>query len=151
MKNNNNLNSSGYTLVEIVIVMAIGALLVGASIAASALAQRDNRDRERRAHAENLMADLGSYYSENFGRTPYGDASKQTSFINDYGWGSPLRKANPSGGAYTIEWRSTKSLPVPQDTIHIIAPNNSSKDRDYYVCIGMETRTDTYCTNPTGT
>lgn len=56
---------SAFTLVELLVSMAIIAVLIGMSIFGIAIAQRVLRDNQRRAAVQDVVAALNAYYSSN--------------------------------------------------------------------------------------
>lgn len=63
-------NKKGFTLVELVIVLAIGALIIAAVLVAVGGAQKSRRDSQRRNDTASLISALESYASNNNGSYP---------------------------------------------------------------------------------
>jgi type IV pilus assembly protein PilE len=55
----------GFTLVELLVAMAIIAVLIGLAIGAISLVQRVSRDSERRSAVSEVTAALNAYYGSN--------------------------------------------------------------------------------------
>lgn len=75
-------NSRGFTLIEVVIVLAIGALIILVVLNAISSAQRNQRDSTRRQEASQVAAALEQYASNNGGEYPAN--ATMISAIDDY-------------------------------------------------------------------
>jgi prepilin-type N-terminal cleavage/methylation domain-containing protein len=73
----------GFTLIEIVIVLAIAALIMIIVFAAVQGAQRSRRDAERRRALDSIAGQIENYASNNNGKYPMSNASWNT-FVTDY-------------------------------------------------------------------
>lgn len=99
-------NNSGFTIIEVVLVLAIAGLIFLAVFIALPALQRGQRDTQRRSDAGTFMSQLQSYATNNNGKLP-SDATSLTSFVSGY-----LRKGatttNPmfvdpkTGSNYTV-------------------------------------------------
>lgn len=56
---------SAFTLVELLVAMAIISILIGLAIGAISIVQRVSRDNERRAAVQEITAGLNAYYASN--------------------------------------------------------------------------------------
>jgi type IV pilus assembly protein PilE len=56
---------AGFTLVELLVAMAIIAVLIGLAVGAISIAQRVSRDNERRSAVQEITANLNAYYASN--------------------------------------------------------------------------------------
>lgn len=83
------INSKGFTLVEIIIVLAIASLVIGLVLIAAAGAQSNARDTQRRSDATILAKAIEQWASNNNGTLPTG-----TQLTDTTGTGSLV------GGAY---------------------------------------------------
>lgn len=63
-------NNRGFTLIEVVIVLAIAALIILVVLQAVSAAQRSSRDNTRKQEAGQVAAMLEQYASNNRGRYP---------------------------------------------------------------------------------
>lgn len=61
---------SAFTLVELLVAMAIISVLIGLAIGAISVAQRVSRDSQRRGALQEISAYLGEYAASNQGRFP---------------------------------------------------------------------------------
>lgn len=73
------LNSRGFTLIEVVIVLAIGALIILVVLQAVSAAQRSQRDGTRKQEASRVTSLLETYASNNRGRYPASASAAATS------------------------------------------------------------------------
>lgn len=73
----------GFTLIEVVLVMAIGALIILVVLQAVTAARRSQRDNARKSHAGQISAALEQYASNNNGLYP-GNGSGFAQFYQDY-------------------------------------------------------------------
>jgi len=101
---------SGFTLIEIVIVLAIAALIVVIVFAAVAGAQRSRRDTDRKSAANQALASVQQYYSANNNTGP--SANALTSYINTL-------KEPSTNGAYTVTVVTATPSTIAQGTIYI--------------------------------
>ncbi len=126
----------GFTLIEIVLVLAIAGLLLVIVFLAVSGAQKSRRDSQRKNDISRVAAALESYASNTSGAYP----ADQTAFANAIG----------TGGAYDI-----KAIDPLSNTAYtyagLVAPTNSLSagisytitGRTYTVCIGLEQGTQT--------
>lgn len=77
-------SNKGFTLIEVVIVLAIGALIILVVLQAVSSAQRNQRDSARRQEAARVSAALESYAANNQGVYPVHTASAFNSFLQTY-------------------------------------------------------------------
>ncbi|MEX0749093.1 MAG: type II secretion system protein [Candidatus Saccharimonadales bacterium] len=89
-------NSRGFTLIEVVIVLAIGALIILVVLNAISSAQRNQRDSTRRQEASQIAAALESYSANNGGEYPANTAVIDE--IDDY---LPELEGDVGGFKYT--------------------------------------------------
>ena len=73
----------GFTLIEIVIVMAIAAALILVVLLAVGGAQKSRRDTQRRADATEFVAQLENYAANNAGAYPAAGAAPASFSRND--------------------------------------------------------------------
>ena len=103
---------SGFTLIEIVIVLAIAALIVVIVFAAVAGAQRSRRDAARKSAANQALASVQQYYSANNNTAPTG--TSLSSYINTL-------KEPSTNNAYTVTVKAVSSdnTTIAKDNIWI--------------------------------
>lgn len=107
-------NEKGFTIVEVVLVLAIAGLIFLIVFLALPALQRSRRDTQRKADVSRVMAQLESYAGNNDGSYPtatggntateFGDAAADTNaFIASYVLTQGSTLNNPgSGSLYTI-------------------------------------------------
>ena len=76
-------NNSGFTIIEVVLVLAIAGLIFLAVFIALPALQRGQRDTQRRSDAGTFMSQLLSYATNNNGELP-SDATSLTAFVKGY-------------------------------------------------------------------
>lgn len=76
------LKEKGFTLIEVVIVLAIGALIILVVIQAVSAARRSQRDNARKSEAGQIAALLDQYASNNGGVYP--SNANFATFLGDY-------------------------------------------------------------------
>ena len=97
MKKNNN----GFTIIEVVLVLAIAGLIFLAVFIALPALQRGQRDNQRRSDAARFASQLQSYATNNNGKVP--TASNIATFRTNYLTNAPEGFRDPStGNSYTI-------------------------------------------------
>jgi prepilin-type N-terminal cleavage/methylation domain-containing protein len=99
----------GFTIIEVVLVLAIAALIMLMVFIALPALQRNQRDTTRKNDVSRLQSAINNYKSRNRGSLP-----QSTSTAPTYAefFASDLRKngdqfADPSGGDYVAEVRTT--------------------------------------------
>lgn len=110
--------TKGFTLIEIVIVLAIAGLIFVIVFLAVQQAQRSRRDTQRRSDASRAFAALKTYRGNNNGGIPLGDPNTHNfqsqylgSNFNDPSTGNPYHlhwsgsNANPPNGVMYWAWR----------------------------------------------
>lgn len=120
LKNN---QSSGFTIVEIIFVIAIGGLILVMSFMAISSAQRNKRDAQRKADLSKINQDIGSWTSENHGILP-ADLSSIT------------MTTPPGGGSYTAHVTPNVSTSTCLGENHIYYQRIN--DRSYKIKICLE-------------
>jgi prepilin-type N-terminal cleavage/methylation domain-containing protein len=100
--------NNGFTLIEIVIVLAIAGLIFVIVFLAVQQAQRSRRDTQRKSDAGRVFAEIKTYRGNNNGSIPIGDTQTHN-FQNDY-LGSNFN--DPSTGlAYHLHWTGANTNP----------------------------------------
>ncbi|MDO5481235.1 MAG: type II secretion system protein [Candidatus Saccharibacteria bacterium] len=101
MKNKNN-NKSGFTIIEVVLVLAIAGLIFLMVFIALPALQRSQRDTQRRDDMSRLSSQITQYQANNRGKVP-DTAALWTSFIDNYMKAGGDTFEDPDGTGYTIE------------------------------------------------
>jgi prepilin-type N-terminal cleavage/methylation domain-containing protein len=94
----------GFTLIEIVLVLAIAGLILLIVFLAVSGAQKARRDQQRKSDASRVLSQLEQYASNNGGLYPT-SANLAASFTAKYITGNNYNDPS-SGGTYTIAWYS---------------------------------------------
>ena len=103
MKKNNN----GFTIIEVVLVLAIAGLIFLAVFIALPALQRGQRDNQRRSDAARFASQLQSFATNNNGTMPANDADAVNTFVNSYlRKGSGGFKDPKSGNDYVVTMAS---------------------------------------------
>lgn len=103
MKKNNN----GFTIIEVVLVLAIAGLIFLAVFIALPALQRGQRDNQRRSDASRFASQLQSFATNNNGTMPANNATAVDTFVKSY-----LRKGDEgfrdpkSGNDYVVTMAS---------------------------------------------
>ncbi|MBW3538215.1 type II secretion system GspH family protein [Candidatus Parcubacteria bacterium] len=102
-------NSKGFTLIEIVLVLAIAGLILLIVFLAVQGAQRSRRDGQRKNDAARILSQAEQFASNNNGRYPtaWTDTSFQTAYV------APLNITPPGGGVYTYAGGYPAACPAP--------------------------------------
>lgn len=142
----------GFTLIEMAIVMAIGALMIAAVIIAINGAQRDHREKQRKDMAATMTARLttwASNHSKHFPTTAEEKSSFEHNTLRDLtnpATGQPY-EGDLSWYAFSQDASGTASgtdgvmAELEPDQIAIIVPPTGSA----FACVGLETAGN-YCT-----
>lgn len=107
----------GFTIIEVVLVLAIAGLIFMVVFLALPQLQRSRRDTQRRSDAGRVLAALESYASNHNGTYPVADATDDGANFGDYGdsnsfWGQYVETGStemqdPSEGDYVITFGGT--------------------------------------------
>lgn len=105
----------GFTIIEVVLVLAIAGLIFLMVFIALPQLQRAQRDTQRRNDLGRMEAAITQFQTNNNGKIP-GETTDSTTFIKNYIVGvngDPEEDfADPSLGAYSIDFKSSGSLPT---------------------------------------
>lgn len=120
-KRTNQLNKKGFTLIEVVLVLAIGGLIFLLAFIAFRQASVNRRDSARRTEANRFIAEVSNYVGDAGGKIP-GQASPAisvTAFANTY-LGNPWN--DPQGRPYNLisnQSTITNGTATPSDYIFL--------------------------------
>ena len=123
-------NKKGFTLIELVIVLAIAALILAAVLLAVSGAQKSRRDTQRKSDLGQISAQLEQYGSNNAGSYPATQAAFNTAFTGSYAnanWKDPL-----SGAAYDFAGAQAPTNAASAGIVYTIT------GRTYTICINLE-------------
>ena len=140
MSNINNLKNkqSGFTIIEVVLVLAIAGLIFLIVFLALPQLQTSRRDTQRRGDGGKVVSALESYAGNNNGTYPT-TAANQSAFETQYTTG---QIQDPDGNDYTIDW--TGSTTPAQDNMSIGVGSGNGCDgaalgaREVVVRVGLE-------------
>lgn len=140
----------GFTLIEIILVLAIASLLIMSAIMAYAGFNRAQEDNRRKAVTSAINADLQKWSSNNYGSAPL-TAADQSNFTANYPlsrYGSGISFAGTGWYSFTQDGSGAQSgtggvMPALQtDEVAIIVPGS----RKAFSCIGLDDN-QTYCSD----
>ena len=118
---NNKLNRKGFTIIEVVLVLAIAGLMFLMVFIALPALQRSQRDTQRRQDLSRFMSQITQYQTNNRGAVPNSIASL-ASFASSYLTSQPEGFNDPkSGSGYTITFVTT--VPTAVGTINYSSGN----------------------------
>lgn len=127
----------GFTLIEIVLVLAIAGLLLVIVFLAVSGAQKSRRDSQRKNDLSRVAAQLESYASNNNGNYPANGAGWSAFYGSTYITGSNLQDPSSGTGYSYGPWSPTPT--TGQITYRMgTACDNSAIGRGYSVNIGLE-------------
>ena len=98
---NNTKFKEGFTIIEVVLVLAIAGLIFLMVFVAFPALQRGQRDTQRRDDMARFASQLAQYQSNNYGRVPP-DVKGYSAFIADYLRTNGDTFADPSGSDYEV-------------------------------------------------
>ena len=102
-----NINSKqGFTIIEVVLVLAIAGLIFLMVFIALPALQRSQRDTQRRDDLARVSTAITQYQTNNNGKVPMATGYSANTFIANYLGGSEEFK-DPDGEAYEIEFGTT--------------------------------------------
>jgi len=106
---NSNIFKRGFTIIEVVLVLAIAGLIFLMVFIALPTLQRNQRDTQRRSDMDRVAAQVQAYMGNNNGRVPFtGPAANENgawaAFLRDY-LNTPNPFLDPNGESYTITYK----------------------------------------------
>lgn len=105
------LNKDGFTLIEVVLVLAIGGLIFLMAFLAFAQASKNRRDTQRRADLGTFISELQNYAGDNNGVYPSPGAVNTVFSSGDAGGGAEELKAFASNYLGGNQFRSPDGTP----------------------------------------
>ncbi len=138
------LNSKGFTLIELMVALAIVAVVFGVVITTSAGIQRQSRDSQRKADLSKIQTALQQYYTDENKYPPStalglsATALKSLDNTKTYLNGIPR---DPKGGAYYyMPVLNTAASPtITTNLCDGSGGNSSNVCHYYYLCAKLET------------
>lgn len=92
--------TKGFTIIEVVLVLAIAGLIFLVVFLAVPALQRSQRDEQRRADAGRFLSQLAQFQTNNAGAVPVADAPGIAAFQTAYLTVGGQTFADPQAGAY---------------------------------------------------
>lgn len=107
----------GFTIIEVVLVLAIAGLIFLIVFLALPQLQRSRRDTQRKNDVGRLLSALESYSGNNNGNYPTNQAETDL-MVSGYltTGGSVFRDPQSGAGNYTVTWANGAALPNTADT-----------------------------------
>ncbi len=105
----------GFTIIEVVLVLAIAGLIFLVVFLALPQLQRSRRDTQRKSDVGRVVAGLESYSGNNSGNYPVGTDAGFSSFVAGYITTGGTDFSDPSGGAYALVGGSGTTVPDTSD------------------------------------
>lgn len=105
---------NGFTIIEVVLVLAIAALIFLMVFIALPALQRNQRDTQRKNDVNRAATAITNYTSNNRGALPP-DAAGWAAFTSDYLKGDGDQFADPSAGDYVLTTLAAGSAPDDPD------------------------------------
>lgn len=148
----------GFTIIEVVLVLAIAGLIFLMVFIALPALQRSQRDTQRKQDLARISTQLTNYASSSRGQIP--DQNSIGSFVRGYLGGSSDSTAgdnyqDPSGSDYTIQYKTTptsvgqvgyydkSSCDASAQDGSGVSPSTAT--RDYALTIRLENQSAPYC------
>lgn len=104
-------NNKGFTIIEVVLVLAIAGLIFLVVFLALPALQRSQRDTQRRSDASRVMSQVAAYQSNNQGNVP-GTQTELDTFKTGYMTTGGQQFNDPyTGSGYTFTFKAT-TVPV---------------------------------------
>lgn len=128
-------NKKGFTIIEVVLVLAIAGLIFLMVFVALPALQRGQRDSQRRSDISRFMSQINSYQTNNGGRVPSADKDAIGKFLNNYMKRSSGEFVDPqSGNNYTVGFSGNPS------TSHIIYATQTKCNGEEFTSAGSKKR-----------
>jgi prepilin-type N-terminal cleavage/methylation domain-containing protein len=159
LKNRYNQENRGFTIIEVLIVIAIAGLIMGVVLVAIPQLQRNQRDSARQNVASRLSTELASYANNNDGRYPFAASGTHTlaNFLSKYITGSVELKNPKTGSTYTVAKASATTNNPTADQILVypgascdgesVTGTLSDTARTYAVRVQLDRVTTFFCTD----
>lgn len=110
-------NIKGFTIIEVVLVLAIAALIFLIVFLAVPALQGSQRDTQRRNDMGRLMSQLANYTANNKGKVPETQDNLNT-FVNNYVKANGDTFGDPTSGTYDIKFATSDSIDLgPPGTV----------------------------------
>lgn len=146
-------NNKGFTIIEVVLVLAIAGLIFLMVFIALPALQRSQADTQRRSDVSRMLAQLSNYQANSHGAVPTDQASL-TAFVNSYMTPTSSDTFNdPDGNAYQVKYINTATASPTTDVIDYMTNascNGSIASKDStrgarQVAVEIKLAVGTYC------
>lgn len=148
-------NNKGFTIIEVVLVLAIAGLIFLVVFLALPALQRSQRDTQRRSDVSRAMSQITAYQSNSQGSVP-SSQTELNSFKNNYLTNNGQQFNDPfTSGGYTFTYQSSLSN-LPSSTGEMFYYQNAvcsgaglatgSGNRNIAIAVKVE-QGGTYCVN----
>ena len=128
-------NKKGFTIIEVVLVLAIAGLIFLMVFVALPALQRGQRDSQRRSDISRFMSQINSYQTNNGGRVPSADKDDIGKFLDNYMKRGSGEFVDPqSGNNYTVGFSGNPS------TSHIIYATQTKCNGEEFTSAGSKKR-----------
>ncbi|MEI6850427.1 MAG: type II secretion system protein [Candidatus Saccharibacteria bacterium] len=136
-----NTKSKGFTIIEVVLVLAIAGLIFLMVFIALPALQRGQRDTQRKNDLGRLNTALNSYQSNNNGNLPdLSDATAVSSFINNYVAVNGDTFKDPSGEDYILSSNDAAEMPAFTENTPNIYASKKAICSGEHVTLGQASR-----------
>ncbi len=133
-------NKQGFTIIEVVLVLAIAALIFLMVFIALPALQRNQRDTQRKNDLGRFVSAISSSQSNNRGKLPELDTTaKVNTFVDNYLKSGGDTFEDPTGTPYVVEYSSGASA-APSNANTIIYSRNGQCGDDGAIIAGSGTR-----------
>lgn len=151
-----NSNAKGFTIIEVVLVLAIAGLIFLVVFLALPALQRSQRDTQRRSDVSRAMSQVNSYQSNNQGAVPTSQ-TELDNFKTGYLTNGGQQFNDPfTGSGYTFTFKGTTLTTLPSATGDMFYYQNAicsgaalatgSGNRNVAIVVKVE-QGGTYCVN----
>jgi prepilin-type N-terminal cleavage/methylation domain-containing protein len=151
-----NSNAKGFTIIEVVLVLAIAGLIFLVVFLALPALQRSQRDNQRRSDVSRAMSQVNAYQSNNQGMVPTSQAELDN-FKAGYLTNGGQQFNDPfTGTGYTFTFKGTTLTTLPSNTGEMFYYQNAvcsgaslatgSGSRNVAIVVKVE-QGGTYCVN----
>lgn len=127
----------GFTLIELIIVLAIAGLIISLVFIAASAAQRNGRDTTRRADAQKLATAIEQYAANKNGQLPQTEAELNT--LTSAGYLNAAKFKDPStGNTYTTLMRDRAGVNFIYPGIVYYVPDSVTAPTSYSIIMSLE-------------
>jgi prepilin-type N-terminal cleavage/methylation domain-containing protein len=128
-------NEKGFTIIEVVLVLAIAGLIFLMVFIALPALQRNQRDTQRKQDLSLVTTSLTQYQSNNRNSLPADTSAAWNAFLTSYLTVGGSTFADPTEGNYTFAYRSDRSAPTELSNV-IYVYGNSKCSNEKIVAAG---------------